>query len=72
MIIGNADDLGVFSCPSDRRKGSKNDVFSNAAAALLESLPQSPNGSILITSRSRDVAFRLTGSYADIMAAVTS
>ena len=39
----------------------------NAAATLLESLPQSPNGSILITSRSRDVAFRLTGSYADII-----
>ncbi|KAI9854168.1 MAG: hypothetical protein M1813_001338, partial [Trichoglossum hirsutum] len=67
IIIDNADDLGVFTCPSDRRKGSKDDVFSNAAAALLESLPQSPNGSILITSRSRDVAFRLTGSYADII-----
>ncbi|KAI9767614.1 MAG: hypothetical protein M1839_004471 [Geoglossum umbratile] len=58
---------GVFSCPSDRYKGSKDGVSSNAAAALLESLPQSPNGSILITSRSRDVAFRLTGSYADII-----
>jgi tetratricopeptide (TPR) repeat protein len=67
MIIDNADDLGVFSCPSDRRKGSKDDVSSIAAATLLESLPQSPNGSILITSRSRDVAFRLTGSYADII-----
>jgi tetratricopeptide (TPR) repeat protein len=67
MIIDNADDLNVFSCPSDRRKGSKDDVSSNAAATLLESLPQSPNGSILITSRSRDVAFRLTGSYADII-----
>jgi tetratricopeptide (TPR) repeat protein len=67
MIIDNADDLGAFSCPSDRRKGSKDDVSSNAAATLLESLPQSPNGSILITSRSRDVAFRLTGSYADII-----
>ncbi|KAF2186324.1 TPR-like protein [Zopfia rhizophila CBS 207.26] len=67
MIIDNADDLGVFSCPSDRRKGCKDDVSGNAAATLLESLPQSPNGSILITSRSRDVAFRLTGSYADII-----
>ena len=56
MIIDNADDLDVFSC-----------VSSNAPAALLDSLPQSPNGSILITSRSRDVAFRLTGSYADII-----
>ena len=67
MIIDNADDLNVFSCPSDRLKGSKDDISSNAAATLLEFLPQSPNGSILITSRSRDVAFRLTGSYADII-----
>jgi hypothetical protein len=34
---------------------------------LLELLPQSPNGSILITSQSWDVAFRLTGNYADII-----
>jgi hypothetical protein len=39
MIINNADDLGVFSYPSDRRKGSKDDISSNAAATLLESLP---------------------------------
>jgi tetratricopeptide (TPR) repeat protein len=65
MIIDNADDLGVFSRPSQRR--NKDEVSSNAAASLLEFLPQSPNGSILITSRSRDVAFRLTGSYADII-----
>ena len=67
MIIDNADDLGVFSCPLDRCKGSKDSVSRNTAAALLEFLPQSPNGSILITSRSRDVAFQLTGSYADII-----
>src|SRR6266480_1533634 len=30
-------------------------------------IPESPNGSILITSRSRDVAFRLAGNYADIV-----
>ncbi|KAI9768659.1 MAG: hypothetical protein M1839_003994 [Geoglossum umbratile] len=67
IIIDNADDLGVFSCPLDRYEGGKGNVSSNVAAALLESLPQSSNGSILITSRSRDVAFRLTGSYADII-----
>ncbi|KAF1974637.1 TPR-like protein [Bimuria novae-zelandiae CBS 107.79] len=67
MIIDNADDLSVFPRPTQRRNGSKDDVSSNAAASLLELLPQSPNGSILITSRSRDVAFRLTGSYADII-----
>ncbi|KAF2175866.1 hypothetical protein K469DRAFT_52280 [Zopfia rhizophila CBS 207.26] len=67
MIVDNADDLGVFPRPSQRGKGSKDDVSSNAAASLLEFLLQSLNGSILITSRSRDVAFRLTGSYADII-----
>ncbi|KAF2678563.1 hypothetical protein K458DRAFT_348288 [Lentithecium fluviatile CBS 122367] len=67
MIIDNADDLDVFPRPPQRGHGSKEDVRSNAAASLLEFLPQSPNGSILITSRSRDVAFRLTGSYADII-----
>ena len=67
MIIDNADDLGVFPRPLEKRKGRKDDGSSNTAAALLEFLPQSPNGSILITSRSRDVAFRLTGSYADII-----
>ena len=67
MIIDNADDLDVFSYPSDRGKSTKDNVSSNAVAALLEFLPQSPNGSLLITSRSRDVAFRLTGSYADII-----
>ena len=67
MIIDNADDLGVFSCPSDRGKCSKDNIPSNTVATLLEFLPQSSNGSILITSRSRDVAFRLTGSYADII-----
>ncbi|OCK85886.1 hypothetical protein K432DRAFT_217425 [Lepidopterella palustris CBS 459.81] len=67
IIVDNADDLSVFSCPLGRRQGSKDSVSSNGAATLLELLPQSLNGSILITSRSRDVAFRLTGSYTDII-----
>jgi hypothetical protein len=32
------------------------------AEPLSEFLPRSPNGSILVTSRSRDVAYKLTGS----------
>ncbi|KAF2473618.1 TPR-like protein [Lindgomyces ingoldianus] len=66
MIIDNADDLGVFPRSSQRSKSNKDDS-KNATASLLEFLPQSTNGSILITSRSREVAFRLTGSYADII-----
>jgi hypothetical protein len=67
MIIDNADNLSVFPCLTQTRNSSKGDVSSNAAASLLELLPQSLNRSILITSRSRDVAFQLTGSYADII-----
>ena len=66
MIIDNADDLSVFALPSDKRNGRQN-VYSEAGSALPDFLPQSPNGSILITSRSREVAFRLTGSFADII-----
>jgi tetratricopeptide (TPR) repeat protein len=67
MIIDNADDIDVFPRSSHKGHGSKEDISSNSATSLLEFLPQSPNGSILITSRSRDVAFRLTGSYSDII-----
>lgn len=63
LIIDNADGLDVFTTRSDGRKNMKDEI----APALLDFLPQSPNGSILITSRSRDVAFRLTGNYADII-----
>jgi tetratricopeptide (TPR) repeat protein len=67
MIIDNADDVGVFPRSPQRYQGSKDGVTSHTAASLLNFLPQSPNGSILITSRSRNVAFRLTGNYADII-----
>ena len=67
MIIDNADDLSVFSSPSDKPKSDKAQVLKNVVPNLLNLLPQSPNGSILITSRSRDVAHRLTGSSADII-----
>jgi tetratricopeptide (TPR) repeat protein len=67
MIVDNADDINVFTCPSDRHRGQKNDVSGGAVTTLLKFLPQSPNGSFLITSRSRDAAFQLTGNYSDII-----
>jgi tetratricopeptide (TPR) repeat protein len=67
MIIDNADDLSVLSYLSTRRKKRQDDDAVPAAGHLSDFLPQSPNGSILITSRSRDVAFRLTGSASDII-----
>jgi tetratricopeptide (TPR) repeat protein len=73
MIIDNADDVGVFTSSSHL----STDILRNVSGGrtsegttpryLLEFLPQSPNGSILITSRSRDAAFRLAGSYTDII-----
>ncbi|KAH0556924.1 hypothetical protein GP486_005284, partial [Trichoglossum hirsutum] len=66
MIIDNADDSGVFFPPLDRTQATGADRSGQAAESLSEFLPQSPNGSILITSRSRDVAYRLTGSHAYI------
>jgi hypothetical protein len=67
MIIDNADDVEVFTCRSTGGRGNQDEFASRAAPTLLDSIPQSSNGSILITSRSRDVAFRLTGDYADII-----
>jgi tetratricopeptide (TPR) repeat protein len=73
MIIDNADDVEVFTSPSHLSTDIERNVSrriageSNTPSYLLEFLPQSPNGSILITSRSRDAAFRLAGSYADII-----
>ncbi|KAF2731339.1 TPR-like protein, partial [Polyplosphaeria fusca] len=67
MIIDNADDVDVFTFRSAGGRGSQDEFASRAAPTLLDCVPQSSNGSILITSRSRDVAFRLTGNYADII-----
>jgi tetratricopeptide (TPR) repeat protein len=67
MIIDNADDMEVFTSTTTRGRGTEDDLTSKSTTVLLDMIPQSSNGSILITSRSRDVAFRLTGDYADII-----
>jgi tetratricopeptide (TPR) repeat protein len=64
MIVDNADDVGVFS-QLDRSSTSHNSV--QVTQPLLDFLPQSLNGSTLITSRSRDAAYKLTGSDSDII-----
>ncbi|KAJ4298214.1 hypothetical protein N0V90_006113 [Kalmusia sp. IMI 367209] len=65
MVIDNADDASVFfPVTSQRRTVTNSD---QQADVLSDFLPQSPNGSILITSRSQDVAYRLTGKYASII-----
>ena len=66
MVMDNADDASVFLLPVDDKIGTN----SNKAAlseALSKYLPQSQNGSILVTSRSQDAAFRITGDTRDII-----
>ena len=67
MIVDNADDSGVFFPPYNRLQTNPASSLDPQAESLSDFLPQSLNGSILITSRSRDVAFRLTGSYTNIV-----
>ncbi|KAF2654106.1 TPR-like protein [Lophiostoma macrostomum CBS 122681] len=66
MIIDNADDAEVFMGVTADVTGSQDECPADRAFTLLNYIPQSANGSILFTSRSRDVAFRLTESYDDI------
>jgi tetratricopeptide (TPR) repeat protein len=60
MIIDNADDIDVFF-PS--RKRQRDEVPGDPPTSLATYLPQSCNGSILVTSRSKNVASRLAGGY---------
>ena len=53
VILDSADDGDVFFAASDGREGKP----------LSSYLPQSRNGSILVTTRNKDLAYRLTGSH---------
>lgn len=64
MIIDNADDPNVFFPTS----GGVGTVKGNQEEEpLSDFIPHSPNGSVLITSRNQDLAFRLAGSHSSIM-----
>ncbi|PVH90556.1 hypothetical protein DM02DRAFT_711452 [Periconia macrospinosa] len=67
MVVDNADDLDVFFHPLSSQRAVAAGNPGQAAEPLSDFLPQSPNGSILVTSRSQDVAYRLTGSYTSII-----
>ncbi|KAK1573934.1 P-loop containing nucleoside triphosphate hydrolase protein [Colletotrichum navitas] len=65
MIVDNADDVNVFyPKPNAVQSGS---MASTTRQPLASFLPQSINGKILVTSRSRDVAERLTGSSWNVL-----
>ncbi|KAF2993771.1 hypothetical protein E8E13_002280 [Curvularia kusanoi] len=60
MILDNVDDVETFF----PLQGCRRDEASNEPSVSLAAyLPQSRNGSILITSRNKDVAARLAGGY---------
>ncbi|KAI9877032.1 MAG: hypothetical protein M1830_005006 [Pleopsidium flavum] len=67
MIVDNADDPDLVFNPSEGRLTTKVSSSVQAVPYLSNFLPQSRNGSVLITSRNRAVALRLTGSYEDII-----
>jgi hypothetical protein len=53
MIVDNADNASVLAADTPE--------------ALLEFLPQSQNGAVLVTSRNREVAYSITGDNRDII-----
>jgi tetratricopeptide (TPR) repeat protein len=68
MIIDNADDTDVLFKPVDGRTET-NSTFGPrlGSRSLSDYIPQSTHGSVVITSRSRDVAYMLTGRTRDIL-----
>ncbi|KAL9002859.1 MAG: hypothetical protein Q9188_004243 [Gyalolechia gomerana] len=67
MILDNVDDPAVLARPYQRRLTTDAGNPTLEAAPLSSLIPQTQNGSILITSRNRDAAYRLTGSHQDII-----
>lgn len=60
MLLDNADNKNVL-CSHSKQNASLGD-----SKQLKEYIPQSMNGSVLVTSRSRDAAFEITCNYKNI------
>ena len=67
MIVDNADDATIFSAQLSSKNIDDEDGTATRAKSFSQFLPQSQHGSILITSRSREVAFQITGDTRDII-----
>ncbi|KAI1747810.1 P-loop containing nucleoside triphosphate hydrolase protein [Xylaria castorea] len=65
MVLDSADDANVFYHVSQDRKQSA--TAREETKALSAYLPQSSNGSIIITTRNKDLAFRLTGHHSHVI-----
>jgi tetratricopeptide (TPR) repeat protein len=63
MVLDNVDDVETFFLSRKRQRYERNKMLPASLAAYI---PQSRNGSILITSRSKDAAARLAGGYQNI------
>ncbi|PVH96895.1 hypothetical protein DM02DRAFT_644504 [Periconia macrospinosa] len=59
MVLDNADDIEVFFPKRQQGQGKPKESVPPSLATFL---PQSDNGSILVTTRSKDAAVRLVGS----------
>jgi tetratricopeptide (TPR) repeat protein len=68
MILDNADDAALWVDQSHPRSVITAGELAAMAGALLDLIPQVHHGSILITSRTEDVAVRLTGNHKNIVA----
>lgn len=66
MVVDNADDASVFfdNAPQSKELNTSKPVSTEPLAAFL---PRTSHGSILITSRSRDIAYRLIGTETSIV-----
>ncbi|KAF2731975.1 hypothetical protein EJ04DRAFT_352484, partial [Polyplosphaeria fusca] len=62
MILDNADNMDVFY----PKQGHANGRSGSASTSLAGFLPQSRNGSILVTSRNKDAAARLAGGHRSV------
>ena len=66
IILDNADDESFFNTQRHEVQGAASSD-ARGRLTLADFLPQSQNGSILITSRNTDIAAKLTGSYKDVI-----
>ncbi|KAI0398797.1 P-loop containing nucleoside triphosphate hydrolase protein [Xylaria palmicola] len=63
MVLDSADNIDVFY----NTQATARQAGEGGRKPLSAYLPQSSNGSILVTTRNRHLAYRLTGSYNDII-----
>lgn len=62
LLLDNADDEGVFFNAQDTELSQH-----VKSTPLIRYIPQSPNGSVLVTSRNRGAAFRLTNNAGTVL-----